>query len=112
MQLKIQTKKVVVDGKKFRKIISVQGLDVCSLPTEYLKGYPNVVYVSEGKFKLLEVRIKEGESLDLMQGKTFPESYFQKVYGLIKQSGDRLHEINIKINELRKEWHGKEDFEI
>lgn len=114
MKLRIETRKVVNNftGKKERKILKIEALDYDNLPEEYLSGYPHIISGKDIKNVGLLVESSKTEYFSLVEKHVYAEGLFQKLMGIIRQSGDRLHEINLRHKELRKEWNGKEDFEI
>jgi hypothetical protein len=52
------------------------------------------------------------DDVDLMEGETYSEEYFQNGLAVIKKCGQRLHIINKKIAWKKKEWVGEETFVI
>jgi len=108
MLLKIETKKIVVDGKKCRKVKKIDSLYIDDVPTDYLKVYPNCFMVDEGVFIVMS---DKNMAHEIVEGYTYPESYFQKILDLLGKCGDNLHNVNQKIKELKKGWNGAEIFE-
>lgn len=53
----------------------------------------------------------DGENI-FWVGLTYPEDYFQKKLETIKNAGQRLHEINVRVRELERTWTGEETFVI
>jgi len=117
MKLRIETKKVVKDGQRWRKIVDIEGLSVDKLPVEYLKGTPNCFVETVGKFKnFLHVNTNNNKSFSMIKNDIFHEEHFKKMMVSVAKAGDRLHEILQKQKEtnakMKLEWNGKEDFEI
>ena len=107
MKMRLETKRIVVDGTRFRRIVTIQALDVSDLPSEYTNGHPWAGW-DQGIFKVVSAT----HQFRLLEGAAIPESLFQKILGLVQESGCRLHEINTRINALRATWNGTEDIEF
>ncbi len=99
MSIKIKTTKIVdKDGTEGRTIDSIEGvLSFEQLPGEYI-DFRNLPSGWGG--------------CDMYIGKFISEKTFQENLKSIKLCGDKLHEINQKIAERRKNWVGEETFII
>lgn len=107
--IKIETEKVVVRGVQKRRIIKIEALSETELPFEYVQGSPFVrLGGSNGKSLLIT---KDGNTTKWMDiNELWDEEVFQKWLKVIKAAGDRLRDINKKLEKKNKDWHGEETF--
>lgn len=119
MPIKIFTEKCIIDGKRSRGIVSVEGvLSRSALPKEYLIGrlpafYYNSVYGSGGHTdnkirRYILLKCEGGEPL--LEAKAYPENEFQQILSYIRKAGENLQKINQKLK--LEQWKGKEEFII
>jgi len=111
MQIKIQTEKVVnKDGIACRRIISIEGvIEYHKLPEEYTSGY----HFRSAHGNNIDFGYRpDGGSRDMEVGGTYTETHFQRSIESMKECGQRLHQINQRIAELKKTWNGEETFII
>jgi hypothetical protein len=111
--IKIHTEKVIpVSGIVSRKIKTISGvLAADSLPYEYkYQSGPDTNWLEKTE-NALHVRGRP-DDVELTEGVTYSEGYFQNGLAVIKKCGQRLHIINKKIAEKKKEWVGEETFVI
>ena len=109
--MKIKTVKIIpADGVESRKIISFEGvLELSALPERYRLENPCFFKEAyEEVIILLDFNTRE----EITPGKIIPESKFQQMVSTMRECGNRLHEVNEKIRERRREWHGEEIIEI
>ena len=114
-QLKIETIKLVYRGIKSRKITNIIADPIEKLPIRYANGFPRCAFGTMGQghtqHGALLVETKEDSTL-FEVGKIYPEFIFERFLPIIRESGNRLHRINKKIEQTKLEWVGNEDFEI
>jgi hypothetical protein len=100
----IKTEKVLDGFVLRRKLIEFEGiLPSSQLPTEYKTGMWIEKYfygIRFGGFSTWE------------KGKVISEEDFQARLEYIRKCGQRLHEINSKTREIRRDWSGEEIFVI
>lgn len=109
MSISITVEKAVnSNGVKGFIIKDFNLLDREKLPAMYLnkkpccyKGYWPVRLVVDGE-KYQE--IKKGDFLTVEE--------WQNLLAYLRVCGDRLHKINEKLTQMRKEWQGEEKFDI
>lgn len=121
MVIKIETEKVLKDGKQYRKILNITGVfERDELPKEYLKSAPNIYYsrhilvvrttMSEIKSGIcFSYYVKINGADKMIIDEMYPESTFQEMVKYITMCGNRLHKIN---KEKKNSWKGKETIEI
>lgn len=109
--IKIRAEKIVKDGIACRKIINISGvLSKEDLPVDYVNG-PYFTTLGNSSRPAIDFRNQTDESIEsIWVGGTIEENEFQKTLKAIGEYGDRLHEINQKIAELKKTWNGTETF--
>jgi hypothetical protein len=122
MCIQIETKKVVIDGKPFRKIIKLKALPANSLPNGYLnmKSGPSIFRTQRLVADDLSVNcfIDHAGAVILEEIRSVPENEFRKRLVYIKAAGQRLMQVKKAIRatkraaELEKRWHGEEAFRI
>jgi hypothetical protein len=105
MSIKITTEKVVCQGVKYYKIIRLEALQAKDLPMEYLKGSPSF-YLKDDIF--YSDHSSKGDIL--LENYTATELAEKIEY--LKSAGQRLTEINKRLAEENKNWHGEETFII
>lgn len=104
--IKIKTEKIIENGKKKRKIISVEGLlEHGELPEEYTEA-------GDSCYRLGDTICISTEPVNPIIGSTYSEEAIQRYLGRIKKCGERLHSINKKIALLKQRWVGEETFII
>jgi len=116
MSIKIKTKKVVLGTGEFgREIISCKALRARNLPSEYLDGdvkcYCYQEHPNSGLFFFKKNPDYYGGSY-LLPGNIYSEEDFNKILEIIREAGDRLHEINAKHKAMKEVWNGEETFII
>jgi hypothetical protein len=111
IELGIKTKKVVYRGEKFYKILSYGCYEVDILPFEYFKQFP-YCFDADGEFMVVVASNRDEDVYELRVGDIIPQDEFEKMFKVIKYCGRKLHEINEKIREIRKEWNGEQEFKI
>lgn len=107
--IEIKTEKVVIRGEQRRKIISVFALTEKELPQEYTKEGERVFLETNCNTRYLRI---EHTYDNVYEGGTYPEHTFNKFLDIIRKAGDRLRDINKKLAEANKDWHGEETFLI
>jgi hypothetical protein len=117
IELGIKTKKVVYRGLKCYKILDFtcyEDNDV-RLPSDYFKEYP-FCFKDDDEFVLGtndKSLINEwGNDYSFKVGDYIPKEKFEKVIEAVKVCGEKLHNLNVKIKEMKKEWKGIEEFKI
>lgn len=117
MPIKIVTEKCVVDGKRYRGVVSLEGiLTRNELPKEYLvSGFPAFfwnsaygVHVDNRIRNSFLLKCKDDEPL--LEAKVYPENEFQQIISYIRKAGENLKRINQKLK--LESWKGKEEFVI
>lgn len=113
MLIKIMTEKFIVDGKRYRGLVSWEGFfRIEELPQEYIDGMAAAFYSNpEFNFKserTILIRCQNGEPL--LELKEYPEREFQEILSYIRKAGENLRRINQKIK--LEQWEGKEEFII
>lgn len=103
--IKIETEKVIVDDKKFRRILRIEMLIAQQLPKEYISNAPYVVLFNG--CVVAKERNSETSYYMLSIGALIPEEHYQQALKLIKLCGNRLQEIN-----KRRSWGGTETITI
>lgn len=112
MAIVVETQKVVDRGRAGRIISGVEALYEEELPLEYMKGTPRCWKEEEEEGTILRVR-EEGYSVHrLVIGRWYSEDDFQKMLEKLRLCGTRLHEINLRVNQLKETWVGEETFVI
>lgn len=107
--IKIKTEKIVERGEQRRKILEVFALTEKELPMEYMGGYPRVWY--NGSY--LTIRESEWNTYYFNPSDSPKlEKNFISQLGIIVAAGNRLKEINKKLEAGNKDWHGEETFLI
>ena len=112
--IEITTEKVIVRGVPHRRIKNVVALEREQLPTNYLENGWRCYMVRDSPWPYLRIMMPSYETAceHLTIGNVYKEEWFQKLLQMVKQCGDRLHEINKEIAELKKTWVGDEAFLI
>ena len=107
--IKIETRKEIVRGAQKRRIINVEALSEHELPLEYVMGFPFTRLGSDGNSLL----IRDGNTtMWINQNELWDNESFQKWLEVIKNAGNRLKEINKKLEDHNKNWEGEETFII
>lgn len=106
MKIKIETEKVVEKGVMMRKILGIEAQRAPELPREYLKEGTHVYLKHEDAV----LHISNGP--DMIIKETYPEQVFQQQLAYIRDAGERLVEINRRIEQLKDTWHGVETYII
>lgn len=111
--IKIETEKVVVRGVQRRRIKKIEALSEQELPLEYVQGLPFVRFGNDGQSLLMRDLMGAGNNTMWMNlNELWDEEVFQKWLEVIKASGQRLKEINKKLEERNRDWKGVETFII
>lgn len=105
--IKIETEKVMINGKNMRKIIKIEALNGDAVPKEYLNEYP-FCFKSSNKTSLVYKLFSESTKL-INVGDTYTEEDFQSLWKIILQCGERLTKINRELK-VKNQWIGKETF--
>lgn len=109
MTIRIHTKKEVIRGNQRRRIIKIEALSEQELPVEYVQGFP-FARLGHDRTSLL---IRDGNTTMWMNfDELWDEEVFQKWLGVVKDSGQRLKEINLKLKKANENWHGEEIFVV
>lgn len=103
--IKIETEKVIVNDKKFRRILRVEMLSAQQLPKEYIRNAPYVVLLN-GDIVAKE-RNCETSYYMFSIGNLVLEEHYQQALKLIKLCGNRLQKINKRLS-----WEGTETITI
>jgi hypothetical protein len=109
MKIRIETEKVIANpgndskGHRMRRIMNIEALRENELPKEYLKEPPFCYLSAGGSHLYLHESGVNKRGRVLLLGTCLEEQEFQEVWKVIKQAGERLHEINSR-------WSGKEVF--
>ena len=117
IELGIKTKKVVYRGEKCYKILSFTCYDHDDkrLPNDYFKDFPYCykdcdVFVIKTNDSELASDIDRCFSFEV--GDYVPKDKLEKALEVVKVCGEKLHNLNVKIKEMKKEWKGTEEFKI
>jgi hypothetical protein len=110
--IKIKVKKQVNRGQKMLEVIKIDGvMKKDNLPIEYLQDGVCCYYIDEDSCSYIKKYIKaydeKGKSYSLMEKGWYSEQQFNETLEVIRRAGDRLHEINKKIKQLKEEWNGE-----
>ncbi len=108
-KIMIKTEKVVVRGIAKRKIVDLDALEYNKLPEEYTNGEPRFNFYENSGKKTFGAC---GCGGDIHGGSIYTEADFQIKLDGIRKAGERLAEINKRVKELKKTWHGEETFII
>ena len=110
MPIRIEFKKVLVKGDRYVKIVKEQALKKDKLPAEYLREKPWVFCNNTGDCLMLpnniiDVEIYGGSRTSLVEVRYLltPDS-FTRLIAYLRKCGDRLKEVNERIEEDRKKW--------
>ena len=125
MAIVIKTKKILSKhGNKLRRLVSINGiLPLDTLPKEYIEGSPHIYRMKDKMILTLPTNTFKHTSIQdsICTYNPVAECEFQKFIEGVKKAGNRLHKINKaskkkekekKMNRLRKEWEGLEEFVI
>lgn len=105
-KIEVKTEKVLFRGVQSRKILKVSAAMFDELPKEYIELAPyawyrpvdNSIMMSTGNF------IFEGQSLE--------EKEFREVLSFLKEAGNHLREVNMRLKKQNENWKGEETFII
>jgi hypothetical protein len=117
IELMVKAKKVVYRGEKCYKILDFTCYENTDtrLPDEYYKKYP-FCFKEDDEFVIGTNDDSFGCTWDgyfsFKVGDYIPKDRFEKVLEIIKVCGEKLHNLNVKIKEMKKEWKGTEEFKI
>ena len=117
MPIKIMTEKLIVDGKRYRGLVSWEGFfRIGELPQEYMDSMGAAFY-SNPRFDLTSndkskraLLIRCRSETTLLEAKVYPEREFQEILSYIKKAGENLKRINQRLK--LESWKGKEEFII
>jgi len=120
--LKLSAKREVCKGTKYYKILSFSCYDLDSdeLPHVYFEKYPycceteGMLMVATNDKEYVEKSASKA-SIDCCVykvGDLIPQDEFDKLLKILHVCGEKLHDINISIKEMRSEWQGVEEFNI
>jgi len=112
VELGIKTKKVVYKGKKFYKILEFGCYGFDDLPFEYFDQYPFCFKADVDGAVVIFAGNKDEDAWEINVGDLLDIECFDKILKIIRHCGHKLHDINLKIKEIKKEWHGEEEFKI
>jgi len=123
IELGIKTKRVVYRGEKCYKILeySCYDLEDDRLPLSYFEEFPFCFIGYDGEFvvatndkSLTDKSPNEHDKNNYIfeVGDYISKDDFEKLMEAIKYCGEKLHNLNVKIKEMRAEWKGNEDFKI
>ena len=110
--IEIATEKTLVRGVPHRRIHKVVAVEKEQLPTKYLEEGMCCYMVKDQHCPCLRIIAPPCKSAWITVGDSYTEEWFQESLQMIKQCGDRLHEINKEIAELKRTWVGEESFLI
>jgi len=120
IELGIKTQKIVYRGEKCYKILSFAYYNFNDerLPKDYFAEFP-FCFEDDGQFiirtndKSLVKYSVYGENIYCFKVEDYiPKDEFEKILEIVKYCGEKLHNLNIKIREMEKEWNGTEEFKI
>lgn len=114
---KLFTEKLVVQGEKKRKILGWAGLmKEENMPKEYLEGTPRFLQDRHGSIVIdADVTAPNGKRYNwgiFRKDQIVDEEWFQFNLQLMKEAGDRLHQLRQKEQKLKETWKGDETFVI
>ena len=104
--IKIETEKVIVEGRRFRRILRIEMLTAQQLPKEYIRNAPYVVLLNG----CVVARERDSETSYYMLsiiGALIPEEYYQQALKFIELCRNRLQKINKRLS-----WEGTETITI
>lgn len=117
IELTIKAQKVVHRGVKCYKILEFTCYEAEDerLPQGYFKDYP--FCYREGDEFVIGTNDKMlmnqwDECYCFKVGNYVSKDKFEKALEVVKVCGEKLHNLNVKIKEMKKEWKGTEDFKI
>jgi hypothetical protein len=103
--MEFRFKKILDRGDQKVKFIGFNGvLDYHSLPREYTSTYPRMYKRSES---CIGIYTGDGVSTISNIGDNISREHFDKIISLIRECGDRLHEINKKLKKQNENWKGE-----
>jgi hypothetical protein len=110
IELGIKTKKVVYRGEKCYKILDFSCYDICDkrLPTSYFTEYP---FCFKDEYVFV-VAVSNNDVWQFEVGDYINKVEFEKALDAIRVCGEKLHNLNLTIKEMRKEWNGEQEFKI
>lgn len=110
VELGIKTKRVVYRGEKCYKILdfSCYNIEDDRLPHSYFAEFP---YCFEDDGKLVVI-VGNTNSYQYEIGDYVDKDEFEKNLKVIQYCGEKLHNINQGIKQMRLEWQGIEEFKI
>jgi hypothetical protein len=101
MSIKITTKKVLKNGKKYREILNIQAIRYSKLPDMYTGHFPHCFLLDSSNTFIIEVDWTTRYAFSV--GDTHvDEEYFQECLRIIRKCGKRLMKIN------QQNWSGEE----
>jgi hypothetical protein len=114
IELGIKTRKVVDHGEKMYKILGFSCYNLLDLPAQYLKNYP-FCYENDRRLWIITNDKELQSNVDVMVleiGDLIFQYEFDKLMKVIRVCGAKLHNINLEIKEMKKEWSGEQEFNI
>lgn len=103
--IKITAEKVIVRGERHIKVTEIEAMSYQELPSAYTAKDGSVW--KEGKW----LAVKHNDGFIGIAGKgyesmTYPEKQFNEKMETVRAAGKMLGEINAKLAEKNKDWHG------
>jgi hypothetical protein len=108
--LKLKVKKVIDRGEKYYKLLSFECYKEYELPHKYFDKYP-YCYM-EDNLVFVNISNKEDDNYAFKLGDFVDEATFDKLIKVLRVCGEKLHNLNQEIKQLKVEWKGEEEVKI
>jgi len=109
-ELSIKVKKIVFRGDRYYKVDNISCFSHEELPLKYFECFPYCAMCCSGLSVVSSNNVKDNYYITV--GDIIEQEEFEKMMKVVKYCGEKLHNINQEIKEIKKTWQGDEVFKI